>query len=107
MITVSINVDSAVTIDVNWFNRTRHISNATNRVSISPLSGKKPLYKSILTIDPLSDVDNSSDFICKSSALSDSMFIEQSGVGQISVTISVQKSWLFYIEMYLLAIRII
>ena len=92
MIALSINVDSAVTIDVNWFNGTRHISNATDRASISLLSGKMSSFNSTLIIGPLSDVDNSSNFTCKASAFSDSVFIGQSGVGQSSVNILIQQS---------------
>ena len=92
MITTSVNVDSAVTIDINWFNGTRRISNDTGRVSISSLSGKRPPYNSTLVIGPLSDLDNSFNFTCKASAFSDSVFIGQSGVGESSVNILIQHS---------------
>ena len=91
VITLSVYVDSAVTIDVNWYNGTGHITYDTGRVSISSLTGKGPSYNSTLIIGPLSDLDNHSNFTCKAYALSDSMFVGQSEVGESSVNILIQQ----------------
>ena len=92
-ISVKINVDSAVIINVNWYNGTRHITNDTGSVSITSLTGKGPSYNSTLIIGPLSDFDNRSNFTCRAYALSDSrtVFVGQSEVGESSVSILVQQ----------------
>lgn len=90
-IVLSTAVVSSVLVNVTWLNGSIPITNDTNRVSISLLSGTKPLFTSILTISPLTDVDSSNNFLCQASASSDDSFIETSEVGESSTHISVMQ----------------
>ena len=84
-------VDSDISVEVMWFNGSTTISNETERVLVSPLVGTKPSFTSSLFIHPLIDSDNASNFICQASIHSDSIFIEQSNVGEGSIHIAVQQ----------------
>ena len=90
---ISINtaVDSDIFVNISWFNGSILLSNETERVSVSSLAGAKPSFTSTLMIDPLIDIDNASDFICRASIDSDTIFIEQSNVGEGSIHIPVQQ----------------
>ena len=94
-------------INVSWFNGSTSISNKTDRLTVSTLSGiRQLLFISTLIISPLLDVDNNAIFKCQASANSDSEFVGPSEIEESSVTISVlQRSELnlLSIAMYLLS----
>ena len=84
---ISINaaVDSDIYVNVTWFNGSTLVSNERERVLVSSLAGTKPLFTSALLINPLIDVDNAANFTCQASIYSDSIFIEQSNIGEGSI----------------------
>lgn len=90
-----VNSDN-ITVNVSWFSWNSVLSNDTERIFISSLSGKKQSFTNNLLIYPLSDLENATEFKCQASASSDSMFIGKSGIGEISASILVhQKSQLY------------
>ena len=76
-------------INVSWFNGSTSISNKTDRLTVSTLSGIRQPFISTLIIRPLFDVDNDATFKCQASANSDSEFVGPSKIEESSVTISV------------------
>lgn len=90
IVTLSAAVDSEVSMNVIWLNGSTPISNDTDRISISLLSGQKPNYTSILAVSPLSDVDNA-NYTCQASASSENNFILASEVGKSSANIHVEQ----------------
>ena len=90
-VVLSSAVDVDVFITVSWYNGSESISNsdASDRVSISPHSGRELPLISNLTVDPLIDVDASNNFKCQASVRSNSEFISPSDVGESAVRIPV------------------
>lgn len=89
-VTINNAVNSNVSVNVTWLRENTQLFDDTDRVTISPTLGTMRSFTSILTLSPLSDVDNTS-FTCKALAYSSHSlkFIETSSVGEHSVSISV------------------
>ena len=90
-ILISTAVDTDIFINVTWQNGTSTISNLTERVFISSISGTKPLFTSTLLIHPLIDVDNAQNFTCEASVQSNSSFVTSSSAGEGSIHIPVMQ----------------
>ena len=63
-ITLSGDVDTAVMMNVTWLRSGTSLSNATNRVTISPLAESGRTFTSDLILSPLYPEDNTT-FTCK------------------------------------------
>ena len=89
-IILNTTVNRNVSLNVTWLRENTQLFDGTNRVMISPTFGTIPSFTSILTLSPLSDIDNTS-FTCKASAYSSDnlKFIKPSSIGEYSVSIPV------------------
>ena len=86
----AVDNDDLDQINVSWFNGSTGISNKTDRLTVSTLSGIRQLsFISTLIISPLFDVDNNATFKCQASANSDSEFVGPSEIGEGSVSVFV------------------
>ena len=90
IIRLSTALDSDITMDVSWFKGNSLLSNGTDRVSISLISGKMVTFTSTLFINPLIDQDNATKFKCQAFASSDSVFVGKSEIGESSASIQVK-----------------
>ena len=90
-ISLSESVDNTVSLRAIWLNGNISMSNDTDRVSVSPLSGANPSFTSTLTISPLSDVDDNAQLTCQASADSSIDFITTSGNGENSTLLYVMQ----------------
>ena len=94
--TISFNSATDTTIsvtdmDITWLNGSIPLSNSTNRVIISPLSGSQQPFINILTLSPLSSFD-SNGFTCRARArppanLQTLVTASEQGEGTISLTV--------------------
>ena len=91
VISINAAVDSEISVDVTWFKESTLISNETERVLVSSLAGTKPSFTSALLINPLVDEDDASNFTCRASIHSDSIFVGQSNIGEGSIHIPVEQ----------------
>ena len=78
-------------MDIIWLNGSTPLSNSTNRVTISPLSGSQQPFTSILALSPLSTFDNAY-FTCRARArppanVQTLVTASEQGEGTISLTV--------------------
>ena len=95
-ITFGTEVNNDITVNASWLRGNSLLSNNTERYFISSLSGKRQSFTSTLLINPLTDLDNATEFKCQASASSDNMFIGKSGIGEGSASIVVQQKGQLY-----------
>ena len=95
-ISLSESVDNNVSLHADWLSENNTISNDTNRTSVSLLFGAKSSFTSILTISPLSDLENNTKLTCRASASSFIDFITASGNGENSTLLYIMQRCQFY-----------
>ena len=86
--------------DVMWFrgnpDTSDPLSNSDTRVAISSVSGSRPLFISVLTLDPLSTEDNTT-FTCRARAnrpVGQPGFVTDSEIGEGVTSIIANCKWL-------------
>ena len=88
-VTLSSAVDTSIFVNVTWLREDTVLSNATERVSISPALNNMSSFITILTLSPLIDTDNT-NFSCEAMAYSCDEFITNSSVNKTDIFIPVK-----------------
>ena len=94
----NVTIDSAfdifVTVSITWLRGLTPLSNSTNHVTISPLSGSQSPFTSSVTLSPPSIEDNTT-FTCRAGAIPSAELgtATASDLGEGTVTIVVKGKW--------------
>ncbi len=90
-ISIDSALDSFLTVSITWLKDGTPLTNDTDRVTVTPLSGSKSPFIGTVTLSPPSMEDNA-NFSCRASAMpsTDLASVNASDVGEGSTVIVVQ-----------------
>ena len=89
-ITLNAAVDGNLSVNITWLRQNIHLSNDTERVTISATSGIIPSFLSILTLTPLTDEDDTT-FTCKAQVYSSNSYVINSEVEEMFLLLPVMQ----------------